>query len=181
MLLIHDLESETFENISSIFSKDTAIVSKEMKNIHPCCGCFNCWLKTPGKCVINDDYTIMPKLFIENNTVVIITKVQYGCYSSYIKNVIERSIGYLLPFLANVNGETHHTVRYKDKIPKMIFIGYSNDTTPSEKETFFELIKGNAINFGAKDNYECYLVDDLLSLKNLLLQKIDNKALKEAE
>jgi hypothetical protein len=38
-----------------------------MKNIQPCCGCFNCWIKTPGKCVIEDDYTIMPKLFIEND------------------------------------------------------------------------------------------------------------------
>ena len=168
MLLIHDLDSITFQSISSAFPKDTTIVSKDMKNIHPCCGCFNCWIKTPGKCVIEDDYAIMPKLFIENNIIIIITKVKYGCYSSYIKNVIERSIGYLLPFLINVDGETHHSIRDKNKIPKLIFIGYSNDITSSEKETYFDLVKGNAINFGAKSNYECYVINNLQEINNIL-------------
>ncbi|MBE6071251.1 MAG: flavodoxin family protein [Clostridium butyricum] len=171
MLLIHDLDSVYFQSISSIFPKDTTIVSKDMKNIHPCCGCFNCWIKNPGKCVINDDYTIMPKLFIENDTIIVITKVKYGCYSSYIKNVIERSIGYLLPFLINVNGETHHSMRYKNKIPKMIFIGYSDDITSSEKKTFLELIKGNAINFGAENKYECHVVDNLQAIDSLLFKE----------
>ena len=171
MLLIHDLDSVNFQSISSIFPKDTTIISKDMKNIHPCCGCFKCWIKNPGKCVIDDDYTMMPKLFIENDTIIVITKVKYGCYSSYIKNVIERSIGYLLPFLINVNGETHHSIRYKNKIPKMIFIGYSDDITSSEKKTFLELIKGNAINFGAENKYECHVVDNLQEIDSLLFKE----------
>ena len=170
MLLIHDLDSVTFQTISSIFPKNTTIVSKDMKNIHPCCGCFNCWIKTPGKCVINDDYTIMPKLFIENDIVIMITKVKYGCYSCYVKNVIERSIGYLLPFMIKVNNETHHSIRYKNKIPKLIFIGYSDNITSSEKETFFELIKGNAINFGAINNYECHVINNLQEINNILFK-----------
>lgn len=97
MLLIHDMSSDKFKNLLIKLPDNTKIISKEMKNIHPCIGCFSCWLKTPGKCIINDDYTFIPKYIIDNDVVVIITEIKYGCYSSYIKNVFERSIGVLLP------------------------------------------------------------------------------------
>ncbi len=85
MLLIHDLSKEDSINISSLLPYNTKILSKEIGNIHPCRGCFNCWTKTPGKCTINDSYTEMPKYILQSNVVIIITKLYYGCYSPYIK------------------------------------------------------------------------------------------------
>lgn len=168
MLLLHDMSKDDFQNISNVFPKDTTIISKELSDIHPCCGCFACWLKTPGKCVIKDDYTLMPKYIAENNTFVVICEIKYGSYTSYIKNVIERSIGFLLPFIKNINNECHHSIRYKDRIPKLIFIGYSNCIAQEEKETFSKLVKGNAINFGAGDKYECHIVDNLTKINDLI-------------
>ena len=168
MLLLHDLLTKDFNSLSLDLPEDTKIISQEMKNIHPCCGCFNCWLKTPGKCCINDDYTLMPKYIVENNIFLIISEIKYGCYSSYIKNVIERSIGFLLPFMRNCNNETHHTIRYKNNIPKLIFIGYGENIENDEKETFRQIAKGNAINFGSENNYECYIVDNIFDISKTL-------------
>ncbi|MGN0144832.1 MAG: flavodoxin family protein [Clostridium sp.] len=171
MLLIHDLKPERFSSISQYLPCNTKIISKDMNNIHPCIGCFKCWLKTPGKCVIDDDYTDIPKYMKEHDLFVIISEIKYGCYSSYIKNVIERSIGFILPFLYRKNNETHHPVRYKGHIPKTVFIGYGDNLYDDEKETFKEICKANAVNFGADDNYECHIVrkkPDLIHVLKIL-------------
>jgi multimeric flavodoxin WrbA len=168
MLLIHDLSSEKFKNLSIDLPNNTKVISKEMKDIHPCCGCFNCWLKTPGKCTINDDYTLMPKYIVENDIYIVISEIKYGCYSSYVKNVIERSIGFLLPFMRSYKGETHHTIRYKNRIPKLIFIGYGENIEEDEKETFKEISKANAINFGSENKYECYIADNMIDIPEIL-------------
>jgi multimeric flavodoxin WrbA len=38
---------------------ETETVYLQEKNIHPCVGCFTCWVKTPGVCIFKDD---MPEL-----------------------------------------------------------------------------------------------------------------------
>ena len=53
--------------LEGIKQQNTNINIEEMslynKNMHPCLGCFSCWNKTPGKCVLNDDMKeILPKL-----------------------------------------------------------------------------------------------------------------------
>src|SRR5471030_606743 len=135
MLLIHDLNVEDSKEIITLLSPNSKIFSKEIDNIKGCLGCFNCWIKTPGKCIIEDSYTEMPRYILENDTFIIITEIKYGCYTSYVKNIIDRSIGFLLPFFQTVNNEFHHLPRYK-KSPKFIVIGYGEDITSDEELTF---------------------------------------------
>lgn len=146
MLLIHDLNVEDSKEIVSLLPKDSKVLSKEIDNIKGCLGCFNCWTKTPGRCIIEDSYTEMPKYILEGGTFIIITKIKYGCYTSYVKNVIDRSIGILLPFFQTVNGELHHLPRYNNTNLKFVVIGYGEDVTPYEEDTFKDLVKRNAIN-----------------------------------
>jgi multimeric flavodoxin WrbA len=54
-VLLHDLEEEEFEKIFPNIGEDITIVSKNAP-IHNCIGCFGCWVKTPGACVIRDKY-----------------------------------------------------------------------------------------------------------------------------
>lgn len=168
MLLIHDLTKDMEEELLPCLKEDTKIFSKEMNNIHPCIGCFNCWMKTPGRCAIEDDYTEIPKYILQKNVYVTISTIRYGCYSPYIKNVIDRSIGFLLPFFRLVHGEIHHSIRY-DKIPKLVYIAYGNDISDEEKETFKNLVKGNAINFG-RDKCDIFFAENIEDLKTILLK-----------
>ena len=166
MLLIHDLDTENSLNIESLIPKDSVIFSKKINDIHPCLGCFKCWLKTPGKCIINDSYTEMPKYIKSADKIIIITEVKYGSYSPYIKRVIERSICFLLPFFRIYHGEIHHSMRY-DNTPEFIFIGYSSSITCEEEKNFKNLVKGNALNFGT-EKYNSFIAKNLTEITEIL-------------
>ena len=130
-LLIHDLSEEEFKSISKQYA-GWNIVSDNGK-IKPCVGCFGCWVKEPGECVIKDGYNRMGALIHEANEVVIISKYTYGGFSSFIKNVLDRSIGYVLPFFEVYKNEMHHKKRYpEDK--KMRFIIRGNKLKESDKK-----------------------------------------------
>lgn len=166
MLLVHDLDKENKIQVESLMPENSKIFSKDIDNIHPCLGCFKCWLKTPGKCIINDSYTEMPKYIKQADKMLFITEVRYGSYSPYIKRVIERSIGFLLPFFRLVNGEIHHSIRY-DKVPELIFIGYSPSITSEEEKTFIDLVKANAVNFGV-EKYNSFIIKDITQITEIL-------------
>lgn len=167
MLLIHDLNVEDSKKITPLLPLNSKILSKEIDNIKGCLGCFNCWTRTPGKCIIKDSYTEMPKYILENDIFIIITEIKYGCYTSYVKNVIDRSIGILLPFFQTVNGEFHHLPRYNNKSIKFIVIGYGKDVTPDEEQTFKDLIRGNSINM-CFPNYKAYVIKEISDAKSIL-------------
>ncbi|OPJ56657.1 flavodoxin family protein [Clostridium chromiireducens] len=167
MLLVHDLNDKDSKEIIPLLPSESKILSREINNIKGCIGCFNCWIKTPGRCIIEDSYTEMPKYILEGGTFVIITQIKYGCYTSYVKNVIDRSIGFLLPFFQTVNGELHHLPRYNNDNLKFIVIGYGDDVTSEEEQTFKDLIKGNATNLCFSD-YKAYVVKTPLDIKKII-------------
>ena len=59
-MIIHDLAEDTLRRVlPQITAEDMVITDNE--SIHPCIGCFGCWLKTPGVCIIKDTYGQMGK------------------------------------------------------------------------------------------------------------------------
>jgi multimeric flavodoxin WrbA len=109
------------------------------QDLKSCIGCFGCWIKTPGKCVIKDLINDINKEYLISDFVIYLTPVIFGQYSSNIKNVIDRSQPYVLPFFKKINGTTKHPLRY-ERGPKEIIIAYSDDITEDEKNTFLDLI-----------------------------------------
>ena len=94
-LVIHDLTEDNWEIIKQNYSNDRII--SDHGTIHPCIGCFSCWNKTPGQCVIRDGYENMGVLIHEASEVIVISRYTYGGFSGFVKNVFDRSLGYVLP------------------------------------------------------------------------------------
>ncbi|MGF7060423.1 flavodoxin family protein [Brassicibacter mesophilus] len=66
------------------------------KKIGECIGCFGCWTKTPGICVIDDYGRILTEKVINSDIVVYLTPVIYGGYSSELKKALDRIIPLLV-------------------------------------------------------------------------------------
>lgn len=122
-LLIHDLSPEKWEKIKHEYEGWDVVSGPETPR--PCVGCFKCWCKTPGECVIKDDLGDMGSRIHHADKVVVISRYTYGGFSGKVKNVFDRSLGYVLPQFEITKGETHHKRRYEeDKEFDFIFYGY---------------------------------------------------------
>lgn len=86
-------------------------VLKDLK-INHCTGCFNCWMKTPGICVFDDDSREINRAVIQADFVLWASPLLMGFPSHYLKDKMDRSIPLIHPYFEVVNGEAHHLSRY---------------------------------------------------------------------
>ena len=86
--------------------------------INRCTGCFGCWVKTPGTCVIKDDSQEINQAIIHADFTLWASPLVTGFASSFLKNKLDRFIPLIHPYFEVVNGEAHHRSRYP-KYPLM--------------------------------------------------------------
>ena len=139
-LIIHDLTEDTLQKVYPQIAPNDMVIT-DSGSIRPCIGCFGCWLKTPGACILKDTYEQMGKNIAMCSEMLIISKCVYGSYSPFVKNVLDRSISYIHPYFTVKNGEMHHQQRYKRDFRLKV-----NGITAKEKETAQKLVKANAVN-----------------------------------
>ncbi|MBO8458982.1 MAG: flavodoxin family protein [Bacteroidetes bacterium] len=114
-----------------------------------CMGCFGCWTKTPGKCVIRDDATKVYPCIASSEKVLYVSKVKYGGYDTVMKTMLERAIPVQQAFIRIHNGETHHVQRAV--VPKQATIVAYGDISDEEKDIFRQLVARNASNMSFTD------------------------------
>lgn len=127
-------------------------VIKPQENIHHCIGCFGCWVKTPGKCVIHDGYEGTGIDMGKCDELIIVSRCCYGGVSPFVKTVQDRAISYIHPDFVIRKGEMHHKRRYKNIIALSAYF-YGEDITDSEKELVKNILQANV------DNYDGYVKD----------------------
>ncbi len=167
-LLIHDLNENEWNEIAADYEGWEVVAGN--KDVTPCTGCFGCWLKTPGECVMKDGYDNMGELIHKADEVVFMSRYTYGGFSSSTKSVVDRCIGYILPFFQMRNGEMHHMPRYPE-IKPLSFIFRGEGLTEEDKEKAKKYVEAVRLNLNGeikeirfvecKDN-ECgkRLIDD---------------------
>jgi multimeric flavodoxin WrbA len=111
-----------------------------------CQGDFECWVKTPGMCKMDDDARTIARAVIASDLVIYLTPVTFGGYSSELKRALDHIICLILPFFTQIDGEVHHQKRY-ERYPSLIGLGTLPQHDAESERLFATLVKRNAINF----------------------------------
>lgn len=111
-----------------------------------CIGCFGCWVKTPGICVIDDDGRDIARAVIQSDLAIYLTPIVFGGPSSEFKKALDRIIPLILPFFKKKKGEIHHEPRYK-KYPSIVVLGVLPEKDDEMEEVFKKLIYRNSLNW----------------------------------
>lgn len=123
---------------------DNRYVDLSRLKIANCMGCFGCWVKTPGRCVIRDEATKIYPLVAKSDKVMYVSRLYCGGYDIPMKRIMERGIPVQKAFIRIYENETHHVQR--DVLPKKAVIVAYGDISEDEKNIFRRLIERNAKN-----------------------------------
>jgi multimeric flavodoxin WrbA len=90
--------------------------------INPCLGDRNCWKRTPGRCVQNDDMkTILPKVQ-HADIIVFATPVYVDGMTGTMKNLIDRLIPIIEPYFEMRKGHCRHPPRETKTQTKVVLV-----------------------------------------------------------
>ncbi|AEH60912.1 NADPH-dependent FMN reductase [Methanosalsum zhilinae DSM 4017] len=107
------------------------------KDIKQCLGCFSCWEKTPGSCILNDDMKELINLYLESDYVGMATPVYNMYMTGLLKNFTDRFLPLVTPHLQRKeDGSFYHEGRVKH-FPRQFFI--ANSGFPGEHN--FDVLK----------------------------------------
>jgi multimeric flavodoxin WrbA len=130
--------AERVETVALFKLRDLAIA--------PCAGCFGCWTRTPGECVIEDDARDVLRSYVGSDIVTYVTPVTFGGYSFQLKKLLDRIILSVLdPRFTTVGGEVHHLLRYR-RYPRTIGLGTLPSPDPEAERLFARLVARNGLN-----------------------------------
>lgn len=117
-------------------------------DIKACRGCFSCWTRTPGRCIIqDDDQEAILRAWAGAERIILLTPVTFGGYGPELKKALDRVIPVLLPFFIRVRGETHHPQRYP--LPRrLLAVGTLKQEDDESEGAFRRLVGRNALNMG---------------------------------
>lgn len=103
------------------------ILYEEDYYIEGCKGCTFCWLKTPGRCVIRDDFEQIFKEILYADVVLFVTEAKLGFVSYKLKNMFDRIIPIVTPYLEIRDEECRHVPRYdKQQYFGLVYAGKEN-------------------------------------------------------
>lgn len=143
------------KSLSEIYQKTVAAWSAEHEiagifklaehDLKFCTGCWSCWWKTPGLCSINDGIANIYRSIMRSDLLLFIAPLKMGTVSAELKLLIERMIPLIHPYMAIVDGEVHHSMRY-EKYPEIAaFLLEEKDTDDEDRnintEYFSRLVK----------------------------------------
>lgn len=141
-VIIHDLREG--EALSQEKSDKDSVVIHANNQYAPCCGCFKCWLKNAGFCIMKDSLQHIGALIGQSDPLIIVSQCCYGGYSSPVKAILDRAIGGSLPFFTWRGGQTHHISRYPHR--KLLRVYFYGECTKFEEEIAKEVVERNCLN-----------------------------------
>lgn len=161
-IILHDLEPVAAQKIlGDIPNAKYFCASRKMA---ACKGYYDCWLRTPGRCALHDGFEGLGQQIAACDNFVIISKNLYGGFSKEIKNALDRSISFALPFFQFRKGEVHHQARINKTGHMSVYIYDSDYITDYDKNSIVEIAKANGLNLN-KSEPQVVFVKEIEELK----------------
>ncbi|MHB9134682.1 MAG: flavodoxin family protein [Armatimonadota bacterium] len=113
--------------------------------IHPCSGCFNCWLKTPGECTWDDDGRQVARALVQCDLRVFLSPVSFGGYNGLLKTALDRIIPTISPLFTKIHGEMRHKMRYPHS-PRALGVGWQQQPNADSADIFAQVVQRNMLN-----------------------------------
>jgi len=124
----------------------TNLALREM-DLAYCIGCLDCWVKTPGICVTDDEGRDVCRAYINSDFVLWASPVIMGFYSALLKKVTDKFVGLVHPYPEFVNGEIHHVPRYDHYPLGGLLLERSADTDAEDIAIITEIHGRTMLNF----------------------------------
>ena len=119
--------------------------------INSCLGCFSCWNKTPGECVIKDDMAEVIKKLLWADIMIWSFPLYYFTVPGKLKTLIDRQLPMVLPFMEKGTESGGHPTRYDMSNKRNVIIStcgfYTTEGNYDAVISMFNHLLG-------KDNYE---------------------------
>jgi hypothetical protein len=119
-------------------------------NLRTCNGCWGCWVKTPGKCVLEDDISRIHRRIMDSRLVVFTSPVLMGFTSARLKRVMDRMIPLLHPHLSIIRGECHHEKRYTQYPDLGLLLEWPEGEDREDREIITGIYRRFALNFHSR-------------------------------
>lgn len=139
---------------------EVEIIELRNEKVATCIGCFGCWIKTPGQCILKDQGREIAKAVARSDLLILFSPVTFGGYSFQLKKMLDRLIPNLLPLFTKINGEIHHKYRYEKK-PKLLVVGHLPEHDEESERIFKALVGRNALNMHSPMDYAEVITGDM--------------------
>ena len=113
---------------------DTVALYK--KNILPCTGCFSCWSRTPGECVIKDDMEDIRQSVLRSDVIIESFPLYFFGMPSVMKQFTDRMLPFTKAYgyeVSPVSAKSFHEFRYESLLKKRLVVISSCGYTETDK------------------------------------------------
>lgn len=160
-------------------NNEVRIFQLNKMNLQYCTGCWSCWWKTPGSCIIKDGAEEIFHSFIHSDLVIFASPIKAGFTSSALKKITDRLIVLVHPYIQIINKECHHRKRY-DSYPDFgVLLSKETDTDTEDVEIINNIYKRLAINLHSRMVFSLFANDindvDFINNPDIFANRPKNK------
>ena len=138
------------QNMLNVQGHNAATLQLRELDLRFCTGCFGCWIKTPGQCVVKDDSHQVCRAIIQSDLILWASPLKMGFPSALLKKSKDKIIPLIHPYFEVANNEVHHRARY-DRYPLVgLLVAEEKDTDETDLRILSDIFSRAALNFKSR-------------------------------
>ncbi len=119
-------------------------------DIRFCTGCFGCWVKTPGLCVVEDASHAVCREVINSDFLLWAAPLRMGFPDATLKKMMDKSIPLIHPYFVVEHGEAHHRPRYEHYPRLGLLLQTEADTDAEDLRIVSDIFSRTALNMKSR-------------------------------